>query len=172
MASTQIKIGNYTLLETLGVGSFGKVKRKPCKHLVLSKDVIFTEAEISVAIHSQTKHKVAVKIINRKRISNLDMASRVKREIEYLFKLRHVHIIRMYEVMTTPTDIIMVMEYAGNELFNYIVDKGRMPEDQARKFFQQIIAAVDYCHRHNIVHRFAYYFQVVHGIAILKHASS
>ena len=30
-----------------------------------------------------------------------------------------------YEVITTPTDVIMVMEYAGEELFNYIVAKGK-----------------------------------------------
>ena len=31
--------------------------------------------------------------------------------------------------------------------------RGKMPEDEARRFFQQIIAAVEYCHRHKIVHR-------------------
>ncbi|KAI8823376.1 5'-AMP-activated protein kinase catalytic subunit alpha-2 [Fimicolochytrium jonesii] len=132
MASTQIKVGNYVLLETLGVGSFGKVK---------------------LAVHSHTGHKVALKIINRRRIATMDMVGRVKREIQYLKLLRHPHIIKLYEVITTPTDIIMVMEYAGGELFNYIVNRGRMSEDDARKFFQQIICAVEYCHRHKIVHR-------------------
>ncbi|KAJ3296960.1 Protein kinase [Borealophlyctis nickersoniae] len=83
----------------------------------------------------------------------MDMVGRVKREIQYLKLLRHPHIIKLYEVITTPTDIIMVMEYAGGELFNYIVDRGRMTEDDARRFFQQIICAVEYCHRHKIVHR-------------------
>jgi carbon catabolite-derepressing protein kinase len=77
----------------------------------------------------------------------------VKREIQYLKVLRHPHIIKLYEVITTPTDIIMVIEYAGGELFNYIVDKGKMQEDEARRFFQQIICAIEYCHRHKIVHR-------------------
>ncbi|KAI8813438.1 kinase-like domain-containing protein [Cladochytrium replicatum] len=132
MASAQIKIGNYTLLETLGVGSFGKVK---------------------LAIHSHTGHKVAMKIINRRRIASMDMVTRVKREVQCFKLLRHPHIIKLYEVITTPTDIIMVMEHAGGELFNYIVERGRMSEDDARRFFQQIICAVEYCHRHNIVHR-------------------
>ncbi|TPX61866.1 hypothetical protein PhCBS80983_g00847 [Powellomyces hirtus] len=132
MASNQIQVGNYTLLETLGVGSFGKVK---------------------LAVHAHTGHKVALKIINRRRIATMDMVGRVKREIQYLKLLRHPHIIKLYEVITTPTDIIMVMEYAGGELFNYIVNRGRMSEDDARKFFQQIICAVEYCHRHKIVHR-------------------
>ncbi|KAJ1547457.1 Protein kinase, partial [Nowakowskiella sp. JEL0078] len=132
MANAQIKIGNYTLLETLGVGSFGKVK---------------------LALHHQTGHKVAMKIINRKKIASQDMVGRVKREIQYLKLLRHPHIIKLYEVITTPTDIIMVMEYAGGELFNYIVERGRMIEDEARRFFQQMISAVEYCHRYKIVHR-------------------
>lgn len=58
-----------------------------------------------------------------------------------------------YTVITTPTEIIMVLEYAGGELFDYIVNNGRLPETQARKFFQQIVCAVEYCHRHKIVHR-------------------
>lgn len=47
----------------------------------------------------------------------------------------------------------MVLEYAGGELFDYIVNNGRLAEDKARKFFQQIVCAVEYCHRHKIVHR-------------------
>lgn len=48
---------------------------------------------------------------------------------------------------------MMVLEYAGGELFDYIVQHGKMSEDKARKFFQQIVCAVEYCHRHKIVHR-------------------
>ncbi|MCO5549017.1 hypothetical protein L7F22_002483 [Adiantum nelumboides] len=107
----------------------------------------------TVATHSLTGHRVAMKIINRRKISSLDMGGRVKREIQYLKLLRHPHIIKLYEVITTPSDIIMVIEYAGGELFQYIVDRGRMSEDEARRFFQQIICAIEYCHRHKIVHR-------------------
>lgn len=58
-----------------------------------------------------------------------------------------------YTVITTLNEIIMVLEYAGGELFDYIVQNGRMKEDKARRFFQQIVCAVEYCHRHKIVHR-------------------
>lgn len=47
----------------------------------------------------------------------------------------------------------MVLEYAGGELFDYIVQNGRMKEPEARRFFQQMLCAVEYCHRHKIVHR-------------------
>jgi len=50
----------------------------------------------------------------------------------------HPHIIRLYEVIETPSDIYVVMEYVkSGELFDYIVEKGRLQEDEARNFFQQ-----------------------------------
>lgn len=58
-----------------------------------------------------------------------------------------------YTVIKTPSEIIMVLEFAGGELFDYIVQHGKMTESKARRFFQQIICAVEYCHRHKIVHR-------------------
>lgn len=51
----------------------------------------------------------------------------------------HPHIIRLYEVIETPADIYVVMEYVkSGELFDYIVEKGRLQEDEARNFFQQV----------------------------------
>jgi len=132
-ANTQVKIGPYILGETLGIGTFGKVK---------------------IAFHQQTGHKVAVKILNRQKIKNLDVVGKIKREIQNLKLFRHPHIIKLYQVISTPTDIFMVMEYvSGGELFEYIVKHGKLKEDEARRFFQQIISGVDYCHRHNVVHR-------------------
>ncbi|KAF8823538.1 hypothetical protein HHX47_DHR10000344 [Lentinula edodes] len=58
-----------------------------------------------------------------------------------------------YEVINTPTDVVFVLEYAGGELFNYIVQNGRMEEKRARRFFQQIISGIEYSHRLKIVHR-------------------
>ncbi|CAL1217279.1 unnamed protein product [Candida parapsilosis] len=131
-AHTANYIGKYQVLKTLGEGSFGKVK---------------------LAQHTVTGQKVALKIINRKTLAKSDMQGRIEREISYLRLLRHPHIIKLYDVIKSKDDIIMVIEYAGKELFDYIVQRGKMPEDEARRFFQQIIAAVEYCHRHKIVHR-------------------
>jgi len=132
-ANTQVKIGPYILGETLGIGTFGKVK---------------------IAYHQQTGNKVAVKILNRQKIKSLDVVGKIKREIQNLKLFSHPHIIKLYQVMSTPTEIFMVMEYvSGGELFDYIVKHGKLKEDDARRFFQQIISGVDYCHRHNVVHR-------------------
>lgn len=75
----------------------------------------------------------------------------VRREIKILRLFMHPHIIRLYEVIETPTDIYVVMEYVkSGELFDYIVEKGRLQEDEARNFFQQvglftILCSEDFC---------------------------
>ncbi|KDE08255.1 CAMK/CAMKL/AMPK protein kinase [Microbotryum lychnidis-dioicae p1A1 Lamole] len=125
-------IGEYEVISTLGHGSFGKVK---------------------LAKHTATGLKVAMKFISKRKISTAEMSSRVHREIQYLSLLRHPHIIKLYDVIAASNDIVMVIEYLSGELFDYIVRRGKMPEDEARRFFQQIMSALDYCHSHNIVHR-------------------
>ena len=46
------------------------------------------------------------------------------------------------------------MEYAsGGELFDFIVKRKRLQEDQACKFMQQIISGVEYIHKVRICHR-------------------
>lgn len=128
-----VKIGHYLLGATLGTGTFGKVK---------------------IGEHQMTHHKVAVKILNRQKIKSLDVVGKIRREIQNLKLFRHPHIIKLYQVISTPTDIFMIMEYvSGGELFDYIVKHGKLQEHEARRFFQQIISGVDYCHRHMVVHR-------------------
>ncbi|KER31289.1 hypothetical protein T265_13018, partial [Opisthorchis viverrini] len=129
----EVRIGNYIIGETLGVGTFGKVK---------------------VGIHKSTGVQVAVKIVNRDKIKALDVAGKLRREILNLWLFRHPHIIKLYQVISTPTDIFMIMEFvSGGELFDFIVKSGKLSEKEARKFFQQIISGVAYCHRHKVVHR-------------------
>jgi len=84
----------------------------------------------------------------------MNMHEKVKREINILQFLKHPHVIRLYELMDTPSDIFMVMEYVpGGELFDHIVHKLRLREDEARRFFQQILAGVEYCHQCMVTHR-------------------
>ena len=109
---------------------------------------------MKLATHCITGHKVAVKILNKAKIKQLGMEEKVQREINILHLCTHPHIIRLYEVIDTPTDIFLVNEYvSGGELFDYIVSKGRLSADEARNFFHQIVSGVEYCHFQKIVHR-------------------
>ncbi|KAI0829028.1 CAMK/CAMKL/AMPK protein kinase [Trametes gibbosa] len=126
------KLGEYTVVGEIAEGTFGKVK---------------------MALHTVTGQKVAMKFISKQAIAKHRTKTRVQREVEYMRTLRHPHIIKLYEVISTSTDIIIVLEYAGGELFNYIVANGRMPEPEARRFFQQLISGIEYSHHLKIVHR-------------------
>ncbi|XP_022254622.1 serine/threonine-protein kinase SIK3-like isoform X2 [Limulus polyphemus] len=68
--------------------------------------------------------------------------------------LNHPHIVRLYQVMETEKMIYLVTEYASQgEIFDHLVISGKMSESEARKKFQQIVAAVGYCHQRYVVHR-------------------
>lgn len=121
----------YELRETIGSGGFAKVK---------------------LAVHSLTGEKVAIKIMNKKELGS-DLP-RVQREIDAMKNLTHQHVCQLYHVIQTEEYIFMVMEYApGGELFDYIVAKDKLREDEARGFFRQIVSAVAYIHDRGYAHR-------------------
>ncbi|XAR48319.1 Non-specific serine/threonine protein kinase [Bertholletia excelsa] len=125
-------LSNYRVWKNLGSGAFGKVK---------------------LAVHVQTGIKVAIKFLDCQSIGASD-AEKVRREINILRLFSHPHIVRLYEVLETPSIIYVVMEYMDcGELYDYITERGRLLEDEARHLFQQIIAGVEYCHHHMVVHR-------------------
>ncbi|KAI7739608.1 hypothetical protein M8C21_022633, partial [Ambrosia artemisiifolia] len=82
------------------------------------------------------------------------MNDEIKQEISTMKLIRHPNVIRMFEVMASKTKIYMVLEFVtGGELFDKIAAEGRLKEDEARKYFQQLINAVDYCHSRGVFHR-------------------
>jgi len=123
--------GNYIVGKTIGSGGFAKVK---------------------TATHVATGEKVAIKIMNKKLLK--DDLNRVYEEIEALKNLFHPNICKLYEVIESETHVFLVMEYcAGGELFDHIVLKEKLEEDEAKIFFRQIVAAVAYCHGLGFAHR-------------------
>uniref|UniRef100_A0A5F8G9F6 non-specific serine/threonine protein kinase n=1 Tax=Monodelphis domestica TaxID=13616 RepID=A0A5F8G9F6_MONDO len=79
---------------------------------------------------------------------------RVKTEIDAMKNLSHQHICRLYHVLETDNKIFMVMEYCpGGELFDYIIAKDRLSEEETRVFFRQIVSAVAYVHSQGYAHR-------------------
>ncbi|KAK7202020.1 protein kinase [Novymonas esmeraldas] len=125
--------GHIELGHVLGVGGFGKVY---------------------YAYDVTKKINVAVKMIDKALVRSSGIQSYVEREIEMMRKIKNVHIVRLLEAIETSKAYNLVMELAPNgELFDKIVDSQRFDEETARNYFQQLICAVHYCHRLNIVHR-------------------
>lgn len=78
----------------------------------------------------------------------------IEREIVIMKLIDHPNIMRLYDVWETSTELYLILEYVeGGELFDYLCSKGRLSSFEALTYFQQIISAVDYCHRLNIAHR-------------------
>mmetsp|Transcript_19059 Transcript_19059/g.19061 ORF Transcript_19059/g.19061 Transcript_19059/m.19061 type:complete len:194 (+) Transcript_19059:9-590(+) len=131
-------LASYRILSPLGSGSFGQVKR----NLYL------------VAEHLPTSTKVAIKILKKKTISENRILSKVKREIKVLKNFHHPHIIRLYEVIESPSNLALVLEYLpGGEVYTYLDRNGKIPEDRTRVYVQQIISGVEYIHNMRLTHR-------------------
>ncbi|PSN48421.1 Maternal embryonic leucine zipper kinase [Blattella germanica] len=123
--------GYYELEKTIGCGGFAKVK---------------------LATHVLTGEKVAIKIMEKAHLG--DDLPRVQLEMKALKNLSHQHICKLFQVIETETHYFMVMEYcAGGELFDHIVEKSRLSENEARYFFRQIVSAVAYLHERGYAHR-------------------
>ena len=96
---------------------------------------------------------MAIKIIDKTTLNEENLA-KIFREVHIMKKLRHPHVIRLYQVMETDKMIYLVTEYAaGGEIFDHLVRNRRMSEPEARRIFRQIVYAVRYLHQHGVVHR-------------------
>ena len=131
--SFEYKIGNYLILQTIGEGTFGKVK---------------------LGIYLPNNEKVAIKILEKDRMIDKDDQIRIKREFDMLSKINHPNVILVTEIFESIDSYYSVMEYCqGGELFNYIVKKKRLSEDESSFLFFQIINGLEYIHSLGIVHR-------------------
>ncbi|XP_062091310.1 CBL-interacting serine/threonine-protein kinase 9 [Humulus lupulus] len=131
--TTRTRVGKYELGRTLGEGSFGKVK--------FAKNV-------------ENGDFVAIKILDRDQILRHKMVEQIKREISTMKLIKHPNVLKLFEVMASKTKIYIVLEFVdGGELFDKIAKHGRLKEEEARTYFQQLINAVDYCHSRGVFHR-------------------
>ena len=127
------KIGDYLIKDTIGKGTFSTVK---------------------LGEHIYTKQKVAIKILNKEKIKNQEDSKRIEREIKFLSMMNHPNIIKTYEISETCENYYIIMEFCdGGELFEYIVKKEKLEENEASMFFYQLINALEYIHSLGIAHR-------------------
>ncbi|OAY85179.1 CBL-interacting serine/threonine-protein kinase 12 [Ananas comosus] len=125
-------LGRYEVGKLLGRGNFAKVYH--------AKNV-------------RTGDEAAIKVMEKEKIFKSGLVAHIKREIAVLRRVRHPNIVQLFEVMATKTKIYFVMEYVrGGELFHRVA-KGRLREDVARKYFQQLVSAVNFCHARGVYHR-------------------
>ncbi|XP_022685272.1 uncharacterized protein LOC101779165 [Setaria italica] len=126
-------VGKYELGRTIRKGTFAKVK---------------------FARNIQTGEFVAIKILDKEKVLKHKMVEQIKQGILAMKLIEHPNVVRIYEVMGSKTKIYIVFEYVTHcELLeDTIVNRGRMREGEARRYFQQLINVIDYCHSRDVYH--------------------
>ena len=127
------RIGKYEIGESLGEGTFGKVK---------------------MAVNVQTGEAVAIKVLDKGKIQKQNMGAQVKKEISIMKLIDHRTVVRLKEVLASKTKIFIVLELVtGGELFDKIVDAGKFEPETARFYFQQLVVGTMFCHQNGVCHR-------------------
>ncbi len=97
-----------------------------------------------------------MKILDKEKITKENLEEDVLSEVRSMKIVNHPFIVRLIEVLKTNRKILLLMDYMdGGDLFDAIKAEktNYMNEDKARRYFQQIISAVNYLHNKNIIHR-------------------
>ncbi|KAF6171290.1 hypothetical protein GIB67_036958 [Kingdonia uniflora] len=124
--------GKYELGRLLGHGTFAKVYH---------------------ARNLKSGKSVAMKVVGKEKVLRGGMMEQIKREISVMKMVKHPNIVELHEVLASKSKIYFAMDLVrGGELFAKVA-KGRLREDVARTYFQQLISAVDFCHSRGVYHR-------------------
>ena len=103
-------LNEYSLKETIGKGSFSKVK---------------------LGINKLTGEKVAIKILDKKKIKINSERKRIQRELNIIKKLNHINIIKILQIKEDTNNIYIIMEYIENNLFLYILNTKNLSEKES-----------------------------------------
>ena len=122
--------------------------------------------KVKLAFHVDTGFKVAIKIIDKSYLEERpDMGRKLEREIAVMRLINHPNVLQLFDVYETERHLwvpqvfvpaiklieqfrFLVLEHSpGGELFDLLVRKGALEQDEALVFFQQIIEGLYFCHK-------------------------
>ena len=130
---TPAQIGPYVLRGTIGEGAFSVVK---------------------LCYHQKESKYYACKIIPKSRIRDNNLEKRFETEIRIDQQLHHPGIVGLIEIMKDDANCYLIMEFCPNgELFQYIVDRKKLTEDEAKTLILQVMDTVKYIHSMGVTHR-------------------
>ncbi|XP_039368926.1 death-associated protein kinase 2-like isoform X1 [Mauremys reevesii] len=125
----------YELLEKLGSGHFGVVKR--CRKR--SSGTLY-----------------AAKFVKMRKCKGSRLGldrEQVEREVSILQQLEHPNILRLHDLFASKAEMVLILELIrGGELFDFIAEKETLTEAEAIEFLQQILQGVAYMHGRHIAH--------------------
>ncbi|KAI5711038.1 testis-specific serine/threonine-protein kinase 4-like [Diaphorina citri] len=131
--STVMENHGYVLGKVIGIGSYATVK-----------------------LATSTRHgcDVAVKVVSKVEAPPDYLKKFLPREIDVVKGLRHPNLIRFLQAIETTHRVYIIMEYAEKgSLLDFIQREGYIDEPRTKKWFRQLVDAIDYCHERGVVHR-------------------
>jgi hypothetical protein len=164
----------YRLGRTLGTGTFGKVRKCSAPAFTVPRYVLSSTHSLAMCMFADKPRMsyacmrrdqvklaeradgelFAIKCLNRNRLEHASQSGRLAKEIRLLKMLNHPNVIRLHEVLHTPSEMLMVMEYVdGGDLLEVLNTSPRFGEADVRHIFCQICAGVSFCHSLGVAHR-------------------
>jgi serine/threonine-protein kinase len=125
-------VGDYEVLSILGLGGMGKVYKV--------RNVISDRVE-------------AMKVLLPDLNSHQSLADRFLREIRLLASLNHPNIASLRTALTYENQLVMIMEFVEGETLANRIARAPISTSEAVNYSEQILAALSYAHKHNIIHR-------------------
>lgn len=127
------RVGNYEIGKVLGEGMHSKVRLSKCL---------------------TTGDTVSIKIVETTPLSSEKQKMQLRREIAFMKHLCHPHIIRLRDVLQSQRHLYLVMDLAEKgDLYTCILKAKYLTETASRRFFQQILYGLHYCHQQGVAHR-------------------
>ncbi|XP_026300804.1 testis-specific serine/threonine-protein kinase 3 isoform X2 [Apis mellifera] len=149
---TILESHGYTLGKTIGAGSYATVK---------------------IAKSDRHDCQVAVKIVSKFQAPGDYLKKFLPREIEVVKGLKHPNLIRFLQAIETTHRVYIIMEYAQcGSLLDIIRRDTFIDELRSRRWFRQLLEAIDYCHGRGVVHSYAYASpEILKGVPYLPQLS-
>jgi eukaryotic-like serine/threonine-protein kinase len=126
------RLGDYEILGVLGSGGMGRVYRV--------RNVISDRVE-------------AMKVLLANLAGQKELVDRFLREIKVLAALHHPHIASLYSALTLDNQLVMLMEYVDGATLLSRLQSGPIPPADAINYSGQILSALGYAHKLNVIHR-------------------
>ena len=131
MSGSASQIGPYTIHGAVGEGAFSVVR-----------------------LAQRGTQLYACKIVPRQKLDSDSLLDRFKIEISIFQQMRHPGIVQLVDLFSDSNNFYVFMEYCPNgELFQYIIDRGRLSETDAKPIIREMLDTLQYVHSHGVSHR-------------------
>ena len=106
------------------------------------------------ALDLRLHRHVAIKVLPPELAFNPDVRTRFLREAQTSAQLNHAHIVQIFSVDEREGLVYFVMALVdGESVGARLAREPRLPVEQARRVLAEVLDALEYAHRHGVVHR-------------------